>query len=68
MSREQSAGQNLSINKGNKPRENVKHFKYLGTTLTNKNCIDEDVKSRMGSENACYNSTQSLPYGLLPNI
>jgi hypothetical protein len=39
MSREQNAGKNRSINKGNKSRENVEHFKYLGTTLTNKNSL-----------------------------
>jgi len=66
MSREQSAGQNYSINTGNKSRKNVQHFKYLETTLTNQNCITEEINREMSSGNACYNSTQSLTSGLLP--
>jgi len=32
----------------------------LGTTLTNKNSIAEEIKSRLRSENACYHSVQKL--------
>ena len=35
-------------------------FKYLGTTLTNKNSITEEIKSILGSGNACYHSVQNL--------
>jgi hypothetical protein len=38
----------------------VEAFKYLGTTLTNQNSIQEEVKSRLKSENACYYSVQNL--------
>jgi len=33
-------------------------FKYLGTRLTNKNSIQEEIKSRLKSGHACYYSVQ----------
>ena len=36
--------------------ERVEDFKYLGTNLTNQNSIQEEIKSRLKSENACYHS------------
>ena len=38
----------------------MEEFKYLGTTLTNQNSIQEEIKSRMKSGNACYHSVQNL--------
>ena len=35
-------------------------FKYLGTTLTNQNAIQEEIKGRLNSRNSCYHSVQSL--------
>ena len=40
--------------------EMVKEFKYLGTTLTNQNSIQEEIKSRSKLGNACYHSVQKL--------
>jgi hypothetical protein len=36
------------------------HLKYLGTNLKNQNSIQEEIKSRLKSGNACCNSVQNL--------
>jgi len=38
----------------------VEELKYLGTTLTNQNPIQEEIKSRLKSGNACNHSVQNL--------
>jgi hypothetical protein len=38
----------------------VEHFKYLGTTLTNRNSIHEEKKRKLKSENVFYNSLQAI--------
>jgi hypothetical protein len=38
----------------------VEEFKYLGTTLTNRNSIHEEIKSTLKSGDACYHSVQNL--------
>ena len=40
--------------------ERVEEFKKLGKTLTNRNSIPEEIKSRLRSGNACYHSVQNL--------
>jgi len=40
--------------------ERVEKFKYLGTTLANQISIQEEIKSRLKSGNACYYSVQNL--------
>jgi hypothetical protein len=35
-------------------------YHLIGTTLTDQNCIHEEIKSRLNSGNACYQSVQSL--------
>jgi hypothetical protein len=59
------AGQNHNIKVDNKFFERVELFKYLGTTLTNRNSIQEEIKSRFKSGNACYHSVQDLLYSSL---
>ena len=38
----------------------MEEFKYLGTTLINQYSIQEEIKSRLKSGNACYHSGQNL--------
>ena len=40
--------------------ELVEEFKYLGTTLTNQNSIQKEIKSRLKSGNACYYSVHNI--------
>jgi hypothetical protein len=44
----------------NKSFERVEEFKCVGATLTNRNSIPEEIKSRLKSGNACYHSVQNL--------
>jgi hypothetical protein len=60
MSRDQNAGRSHSVKIDNSSIERVEEFKYLGTTLTNQNSIQDEVKSRLKLGNACYWSVQNL--------
>jgi hypothetical protein len=60
LSRHQNVGQNREIKIANRSFENVSQFKYLGTTVTNRNLIQEEIKRRFNSGNACYHSVQGL--------
>jgi len=67
MSRDQNAGRSHSMKIDNSSIERVEEFKYLGTTLTNKNSIQEEIRSRLKVGNACYYSVQNiLSSSLLP--
>jgi hypothetical protein len=55
-----SSGQKHSIKIANRSFEGVAKFKYLGTTLTDQNCMNEEITSRLNSGSACYHSVQSL--------
>jgi hypothetical protein len=52
MTRDQNAGQSQNIKINNTSFGRVEEFKYLGTTLTNQSSIQEEIKSRLKSENA----------------
>ena len=56
MSRDRNAGRGQSVKIDNNSIERVKEFKYLGTTLTDQNSIQEEIKSRLKLWNACYYS------------
>jgi len=45
MSRDQNAGRNHSMKIDNSSIERVEEFKYLGTTTTNKNSIQEEINA-----------------------
>jgi hypothetical protein len=52
--------QNWDIKIGNRSFEKVLQFKYLGTTVTDQNWIQEEIKRRLSSGNACYHLVQNL--------
>jgi hypothetical protein len=60
LSRRQNIGQNHNIKIADSCFDNVAQFKYLGTTITNQNLIQEEIKKRLNSGNACYPSAQNL--------
>jgi hypothetical protein len=60
MSRDRNAGRAHSVKIDNSSIEKVEEFKYVGTTLRDKNSIQEEIKSRLKLEIACYHSVQNL--------
>jgi ribosomal protein S2 len=69
LSRHQNAGQNHDIKIANRCFENVAQFRYLGTTITNQNLIQEEIKRRLNLDKACYHSVENLlPFCLLCRI
>jgi hypothetical protein len=61
-----NVGRNRDVKIANRSFENVSQFKYLETTVTNRNLIQEKIKRRLNSGNVCYHSVQNfLSSGLL---
>jgi hypothetical protein len=60
LSRHQNEGQNRDIKIANRSFENMSQLKYLGTTVTNQKLIQEEIKRKLNSGNACYYSVQNL--------
>jgi hypothetical protein len=60
LSRRRDARQNHDIKIANRCFESVAAFKYLGTILTNQTVIQEKIKRRLNSGNACYHSVQNI--------
>ena len=45
--------------------DRVEEFKYLGTTITDQNSIQEEIKSRLKLGNACHHSVQNFARGFV---
>jgi hypothetical protein len=63
LSRHQNVDKNRDI--ANRSFENVSQFKYLGTTVTNQNFIQKEIKRRENSVNAYFHSVQNLLFSRL---
>ena len=64
-SRDQNAGRSHSMKNDNISFERVEDFRYLGKTSTYQNSIQEEIKSRLKSGNACNLSVQNLLSSIL---
>ena len=60
MSRDQDVARSHNVKNDKSSFERAEHFQYLGTNLTNQNSIQEEIKSKLKSGNACYHSAQNL--------
>ena len=60
MSLDQNAGRSHNTKNINSFFERVGEFKYLERTLKIQNSNQEEIKSRLKSENACYHTEQNL--------
>jgi hypothetical protein len=57
----QNTGKNYDIKVANRETLwNVAQFKYLRTTITNQNLIQEEIKRRLNLGHACYHSVENL--------
>jgi hypothetical protein len=56
MTRDQNVERSHSVKTDNSSIERVEEFKYLGTTLTDQNSIQEEIQNRLKLGNACYYS------------
>ena len=57
---DQNAGRSHIVKYDNRSFEIVEQFRYWGKTLANENSIQEEIKNRLQSGNACYHSVQNL--------
>jgi hypothetical protein len=57
------------MKKNNKLRDVLRQtgykYRYLRTTITNQNLIQEEIKRRLNSGNACYHSVQNFSFSRL---
>jgi hypothetical protein len=60
MSCHQKAGRNHDTKIATRCYKNVAQFKYLGTTITNQNLFQKEIKRRLNLSNAWYHSVLYL--------
>jgi hypothetical protein len=60
MSRDQNAGRIQHLKTDDNYFEGVEEFKYLGTTLTNQNAFEDEIKRKFISRNDCFHSAQNI--------
>jgi len=60
MSRDQNVGRSKSIKTDNSYFKMEEEFRYLGTSLTNQNSVQEVIKRTLKLGNACYYSVQNI--------
>jgi hypothetical protein len=60
LARHQNAGQYHDVKIANRCFENVEQVRYLGPTTATQNLIQEEIKRRLNSGNACYHSVENL--------
>jgi hypothetical protein len=65
LSRHQNVGQDRKKKIAKRSFQNVSQFKYMGTTVTNQNLIQEEIKRRLNSVNAYCHSIQNRLYSRL---
>jgi len=63
--RDQNAGQSHNTKTDKNAFERLEEFRYLGTTLTDQNSIQEETESRLKSGNVCCHSVQDLLFSSL---
>jgi hypothetical protein len=56
------AGKRQNIKIANGSIEIVAKLKYLGTTITDQNCKQEEINSRLSSGNSCYCDMLDFPW------
>ena len=60
MSGDRNTGRSHNLEIDNNSFESVEEFEYLGTSLTNQNSIQEEIKSGLKSGNICCHLVQNL--------
>ena len=60
MSQDPNSGWSYNIKTDDSSFASVEQFKYIGTTITYQNSIQEEIKCSLKSGNACCHSVQNL--------